>query len=104
MSASTCAACRSPSPCPSRGLRDVIARVMEERLDRARPLWTLDVLDRMAGGDVCLIWKLHHAMADGVTALRLADAVLWDSPTCAARLAPRAFARVARFRRLGEAV
>jgi len=87
-------------PVSERGVRDVVARVMEERLDRARPLWTLDVLDRTAGGDVWLIWKLHHAMADGVTALRFADAVLWDAPTGAGPLA-RVVA-TPRFGRLGE--
>jgi WS/DGAT/MGAT family acyltransferase len=90
-------------PVSERGLRDVVARVMEERLDRAHPLWTLDVLDAMAGGDVCLIWKLHHALADGVTALRLADAVLWDAPTGAGP-GPPLSRRRRRLGRLGDAL
>jgi WS/DGAT/MGAT family acyltransferase len=76
-------------PVSADGLRRVVARVMEKRLERSRPLWTLDVLDRMADGDVCIIWKIHHAMADGVTAMRLAAEVLWDAPTGAGHFGPR---------------
>ena len=83
-------------------LRHVVARALQERLDRSRPLWTLDVLDRTIGGDVCVIWKIHHAMADGVTALRFVDQVLWDAPTqaqpsaAAAPLPTRTLDRLAR--------
>jgi diacylglycerol O-acyltransferase len=76
-------------PVSEDGLRRVVARVMEERLERSRPLWTLDVLDRMADGDVCIIWKIHHALADGTTALRFAEEVLWDAPTGAGHVGPR---------------
>jgi diacylglycerol O-acyltransferase len=68
-------------PVSEDGLRRVVARVMEEHLERSRPLWTLDVLERMADGDICVIWKIHHALADGVTAMRFVADVLWDAPT-----------------------
>ena len=58
-------------------LRRIVARVMEERLDRSRPLWTIDVLDRLEDGGTTIIWKIHHAIADGVTAMRFAEEVLW---------------------------
>jgi diacylglycerol O-acyltransferase len=61
---------------------------MEERLERSRPLWTLDVLDRMAGGDVCLLWKIHHAMASGETAMRFAADLLWGAPTVVGPVGP----------------
>jgi diacylglycerol O-acyltransferase len=60
-------------------LRRVCARMMEERLDRARPLWTIDLLDPLEQGRLALIWRLHHSMADGATAMRLAEGVLWDA-------------------------
>jgi diacylglycerol O-acyltransferase / wax synthase len=59
-------------------LRRVCARMMEERLDRARPLWTIDLLDPLEKGRIALIWRLHHSMADGAMAIRLAEQVLWD--------------------------
>jgi WS/DGAT/MGAT family acyltransferase len=61
-------------------LKRIVARGMEERLERSRPLWTIDVLDRLQDGGVGIVWKIHHCMADGLTALRFAEQVLWDSP------------------------
>jgi diacylglycerol O-acyltransferase / wax synthase len=64
-------------------LKRIVGRVMEERLEPSRPLWAIDVLDRLQDGGVGIVWKLHHCMADGLTALRFADQVLWDSPVSA---------------------
>jgi diacylglycerol O-acyltransferase len=59
-------------------LRRVCARMMEERLDRARPLWTIDLVGPLEEGRTALVWRIHHSMADGAVAMRLAEAVLWD--------------------------
>jgi WS/DGAT/MGAT family acyltransferase len=53
---------------------------MEERLDRSRPLWTIDLLDPLPNGDIALVWTLHHSMADGAVAMRIAEEVFWDAP------------------------
>ena len=60
-------------------LRGIYARMMEERLDRSHPLWTIDLLDPLENGDIALVWRLHHSLADGAMAIRLAEEVLWDS-------------------------
>jgi len=54
-----------------------VARLFELRLDRDRPLWAIDVIGRGNGG-VLLVWRIHHALADGTAAMRFAEAVLWD--------------------------
>jgi diacylglycerol O-acyltransferase / wax synthase len=36
------------------------------------------VIPRMPGGGSALVWRIHHALADGQTAMRMAAAVLWD--------------------------
>jgi diacylglycerol O-acyltransferase / wax synthase len=59
-------------------LKEIVTAAMEERLDRSRPLWSLELVEELSGGGAALIWKLHHALADGTAAMRLADAVLWD--------------------------
>jgi diacylglycerol O-acyltransferase / wax synthase len=59
-------------------LSRICARKMEERLDRSRPLWSIDVLDPFEHRALALIWTLHHSLADGATAMRLAEDVLWD--------------------------
>ena len=65
-------------PLDMAGLRGAVARVFEQRLDRSRPLWRIDVIPSLAGGGSALVWRIHHALADGATAMRVADAALWD--------------------------
>lgn len=59
------------------GLRRATALLFSERLDRDLPLWRIDVVP-LADGGTALIWRIHHVMADGTTAMRLAREVLWD--------------------------
>ena len=65
-------------PCDAVTFRDTVAAVFEERLDRSRPLWRIDVIPGLAGGGSALIWRIHHALADGITSMRIGNAVLWD--------------------------
>ncbi len=58
-------------------LRSEVGRLFAERLDRERPLWRIDVA-RLTGGGAALVWRLHHTLADGTTAMRFARALLWD--------------------------
>jgi WS/DGAT/MGAT family acyltransferase len=39
--------------------------------DRARPLWEVTVVEGMQGGEAALVVKLHHALSDGVGAMRM---------------------------------
>jgi diacylglycerol O-acyltransferase / wax synthase len=58
-------------------LEGAVARLMEARLDREHPLWSLDVLaleDRRTAD----VLRLHHCMADGATAMRIVRALLLD--------------------------
>ncbi|MGH9097909.1 MAG: wax ester/triacylglycerol synthase domain-containing protein, partial [Acidimicrobiales bacterium] len=56
-----------------------IAELFAQRLDRSRPLWRIDVLGPLEDGSRVLVWRLHHALADGQTAVRFATALLWDA-------------------------
>jgi diacylglycerol O-acyltransferase / wax synthase len=60
------------------GLRVTVARIFEQRLDRSRPLWRIDVIPRLTDGGSALLWRFHHALVDGATAMRIAHAALWD--------------------------
>jgi uncharacterized protein DUF1298/wax ester synthase-like acyl-CoA acyltransferase family protein len=55
-----------------------VARLFLHRLDRGRPLWRIDLVGPLADGDTVLVWKVHHALADGATLMALARDVLWD--------------------------
>jgi WS/DGAT/MGAT family acyltransferase len=52
-----------------------VAELMAGRLERDRPLWTLH---RVAGARPALVWRIHHALADGTMAMRFASEVLWE--------------------------
>jgi len=51
-------------------LRDSIAKQMGEALDRAHPLWRLHLFAH-GRGRVSMLFRAHHAMADGVSLLRM---------------------------------
>ncbi|BBX82949.1 wax ester/triacylglycerol synthase family O-acyltransferase [Mycolicibacterium aubagnense] len=55
-----------------------VADVMERRLDRSRPLWEAWVLDGLRDGRWAMLVKLHHCIADGVSAAALLAAVCDD--------------------------
>jgi diacylglycerol O-acyltransferase / wax synthase len=54
---------------------------MSEHLDRAQPLWTFDVIGPLEDGKEAIAVRIHHAMADGVAAVRFLHEVLWDPHT-----------------------
>jgi diacylglycerol O-acyltransferase len=68
------------SPLDAEALRRRVAELFEERLDRSRPLWRIDVLSRVEGGGSAVVWRIHHALADGTTAMRIAREALWEEP------------------------
>jgi uncharacterized protein DUF1298/wax ester synthase-like acyl-CoA acyltransferase family protein len=71
-------------PLDGSGLRSELARLFGEHLDRARPLWRMDLIGPVASGGAVLVWRVHHALADGGTVMRLAEDVLWDPAPAAA--------------------
>src|SRR5207248_6325197 len=58
-------------------LQRIIAELMARRLDRAHPLWHIEMIDGLEDGRMALVWRLHHSMADGTTSMRLGGSLLW---------------------------
>ena len=54
-----------------RDLRALADDFLSRPLDRARPLWEILVVPRVARGRAALIGKVHHAMVDGLAAVEL---------------------------------
>jgi WS/DGAT/MGAT family acyltransferase len=64
-------------PLSDEELRRAVGELISERLDHTRPLWRLDALP-LTGERVALVGRIHHAMADGVSAIHLLAGLLWD--------------------------
>ena len=62
-------------------LREIVARLMAQRLPRDRPLWAIDVVEPLEDGTRAVIWRIHHAMADGQAAMAIGSALLWSDST-----------------------
>ena len=68
-----------PAPGGSGDLLTLVSRAHERLLDRQRPLWELHLIEGLAGGRFALYCKVHHALIDGVGALRMVDALFSTS-------------------------
>jgi hypothetical protein len=66
------------APLDAHGLRRYVGAQFACHLTRERPLWQMDVVPLDTGGSA-LIWRLHHALADGTTVMRFSRALLWDA-------------------------
>jgi hypothetical protein len=64
-------------PVDAAGLRRCVARLFEQRLARDRPLWRIDLVG-LDGDRRALVWRIHHALADGTASVRYGRALLWD--------------------------
>jgi diacylglycerol O-acyltransferase / wax synthase len=74
----------APAPGSDQVLADLVARIASQPLDRTRPLWELSVIEGLAEERVALVFKVHHAVADGVSSMRLLLQLLDSSPDATA--------------------
>ena len=68
-----------PVPGDDAQLHELVARLMSRRLDRARPLWEVYLVEGLRGGRVAVIAKTHQALVDGAEALALGQVILDDA-------------------------
>jgi diacylglycerol O-acyltransferase len=68
------------APGSEKVLADLVAQIASRPLDRTRPLWELWVIEGLAERRVALVFKVHHAVADGVSAIQLLLQLLDPSP------------------------
>src|SRR5688500_1910555 len=69
-----------PKPGRVRELLELCSRPHSTRLARERPLWEATVIEGLRDGRVAMYTKTHHALVDGVTAMRLLASVLSADP------------------------
>jgi diacylglycerol O-acyltransferase / wax synthase len=60
-----------PAPGDDRVMAEVGGAAYAGTLDRAHPLWGLILLHGRPDGNTAMVWKVHHAMIDGVSGVDL---------------------------------
>ena len=69
-----------PEPGRVRELLALTSRLHGTLLDRQRPLWEMHVIEGLEGNRFAVYTKLHHAVMDGVSGLRMLQRLLSESP------------------------
>jgi WS/DGAT/MGAT family acyltransferase len=77
-----------PSPGGDAELHALVDELFATRLDPRHPLWETHLIDGLAGGRSAFLWKVHHAMIDGVSGAQVLEAMADPRP----RTAPRSSA------------
>ncbi len=73
-----------PSPGRVRELLELTSRLHGTLLDRHRPLWESHLVEGLDDGRVAVYTKIHHALIDGVSAMRIMRRALATDPDDAA--------------------
>ena len=69
-----------PAPGSDEQLAKLAGRLFAQRLDRAKPLWEINLVEGLAGGRFALISKTHHALVDGVSGVDVVSVLLDADP------------------------
>ncbi|MCU0311571.1 MAG: wax ester/triacylglycerol synthase family O-acyltransferase [Acidimicrobiales bacterium] len=69
-----------PAPGTRRQLDDVCSSLASDRLDLARPLWDATLVHGLEGGEQAVVFRLHHALSDGMGVVRLFEQITTDAP------------------------
>jgi diacylglycerol O-acyltransferase len=70
-----------PAPGDEPTVLTVCTELNAAPLDRTRPLWEIWLLTDLAGGGSGLLIRLHHAVADGLAAVAMMEALFPPDPT-----------------------
>ena len=89
-----------PPPGRIRELLALVSRLHGTLLDRHRPLWEAHLIEGLNDGRFAVYTKLHHAVMDGISALRLLERSLSTDPE--ARDTPMPFEPQSHPRRTGK--
>ena len=69
-----------PTPGRVRELLELVSRLHGTLLDRHRPLWEAHLIEGLDDGRFAVYTKFHHALIDGVSAMKLMQGTLTTDP------------------------
>lgn len=69
-----------PRPAGQREFDDLVREFLSQRLDRGRPLWEIRVVDGLEGGRLAALFKAHHCLTDGASAVDMLLLLLSPEP------------------------
>jgi diacylglycerol O-acyltransferase / wax synthase len=69
-----------PRPGSEEQLKRLSSRIMQQHLDRARPLWEIWVVEGLDKERFALVTKVHHCMVDGVSGVDLMKVLMSPTP------------------------
>ena len=75
-----------PRPGGERELGQMIARLHSQRLELRKPLWEVYLIEGLENNRFAIYLKLHHALADGVSATKLLMRALTTEPDAVGQL------------------
>src|SRR4051812_4668174 len=61
-------------------LHELVGRLLSRRLDRARPLWEIYLVEGLADGRLAVVTKTRHAMVDGLASVDIGSVLLALTP------------------------
>ena len=68
------------APADEAQLEALAGRILSGVFDRSRPLWDVHLVDGLKDGRGAAIWRIHHALADGVSGTELLKTFLDATP------------------------
>jgi diacylglycerol O-acyltransferase / wax synthase len=69
-----------PAPGSERELAGLLATIASKPLDMSRPLWESWIVEGLDSGQIAVIAKVHHALADGVAIAQMFEAFCTTEP------------------------
>lgn len=70
-----------PAPGSMQSLSEIVSFLNSPLLDRSRPLWECYIIEGLEEDQFAIMVKVHHAMIDGMGAMKLFDQCIGLSPT-----------------------
>jgi WS/DGAT/MGAT family acyltransferase len=71
---------RLPDPGGEAEFHDLVGEVLSPPLDRSRPLWQLVLVEGLEGDRFAIVYKTHHALADGFSAVDIGKLLFDPEP------------------------